>query len=82
MLIDLAHYSGRKASVGAVKFIKTISDEITIKPTYKWHTRRHESTSARQIRDSAFEDILIQTPVLSKIPLGRDGLHIKRSRKR
>jgi hypothetical protein len=35
MLIDLAHYSGRKASVGAVKFIKTISDEITIKPTYK-----------------------------------------------
>jgi hypothetical protein len=35
MLIDLAHYSGRKASAGAVKFIKTISDEITIKPTYK-----------------------------------------------
>jgi hypothetical protein len=85
MLIDLARYSGRKASAGAVKVIKTILDEIIIKPKLLPHindTRRHNSTSARQIRDSDFEDILIQAPVLSKITLGRDGLHIKRARKR
>lgn len=34
---------------------------------------RKKSLSVRQIRDSAFEDILIQIPVLSKIAIGRNG---------
>lgn len=34
-----------------------------------------EMTSARQIRDSTVEDIRKQTPVFSKIVLGKNGLY-------